>query len=311
MKRLENLKEITDRNLAGLKADTRLLHQILHAKTPKAEKKIKWRPVLIAGAAAVALLCAGLFGLPQLLRYNGDMEVVTRSAGGELAEQTFQLTANVPAGSVSISESAGNMPGYRSLFAPEQNANFPLLKVGNATYRLLKDSVSISAERLGEQLGNVTEFTDEPAVSAGGIVSNIIAAGQPVYAVKGMKAAAVAADIQGTLRVFQRVSFGSTAIVGSETLKDVLTGSAQVVSLELSDVGRIDQADAVQTIMDTLFRYAHYEGAAESANSRQSLLLKLNNGITVQMNAGNGTLSACGTWSCPEFFEAFADAVSE
>ena len=35
MKDLENLKEIADRNLGGLQADTRLLHQILHAPAEK------------------------------------------------------------------------------------------------------------------------------------------------------------------------------------------------------------------------------------------------------------------------------------
>ena len=68
MKELENFKEIADRNLAGLNADTRLLHQILHAKAPEPVKKTKWKPVLVGVAAAAVLACAGLLTLPHLLQ---------------------------------------------------------------------------------------------------------------------------------------------------------------------------------------------------------------------------------------------------
>ncbi|MFH1513753.1 MAG: hypothetical protein ABIG45_10415 [Bacillota bacterium] len=308
MDQLSNLREIAERNLGGLSADTRLLHRILHAETPKVKSGLKWRPILAAGAAAAVLLAAGFVALPRLTRYDGDIDVVTRSAGGELEPQAFQLTANVPAGSVSISETAGYAPDYYNLFAPEQNGNFPLVKVGNATYRLLLDAATVSAEGLGEQLGRVTDFTAEPALSSSAVISNIVEAGQPVYAVRGMKGAMAAATVQGALRVFQRVSFSGTAIVGNETLKDVLTGSVPVIALELSDVGTIGQADKAQELMNVLYLNAHYEGAAESNSRSQSLLIQLSNGLTVQMNAGSGALSACGTWSCPEFFDAFSEA---
>lgn len=308
MDQLSNLREIAERNLGGLSADTRLLHRILHAETPKVKSGLKWRPILAAGAAAAVLLAAGFVALPRLTRYDGDIDVVTRSAGGELEPQAFQLIANVPAGSVSISETAGYAPDYYNLFAPEQNGNFPLVKVGNATYRLLLDAATVSAEGLGEQLGRVTDFTAEPALSSSAVISNIVEAGQPVYAVRGMKGAMAAATVQGALRVFQRVSFSGTAIVGNETLKDVLTGSVPVIALELSDVGTIGQADKAQELMNVLYLNAHYEGAAESNSRSQSLLIQLSNGLTVQMNAGSGALSACGTWSCPEFFDAFSEA---
>ena len=310
MKQLENLKEIADRNLGGLKADTRLLHQIRQAAQPKAKKMIKWRPVIAAAATAAVLLAVGLIAFPQLMRSDGDMDVVSRSAGGEMAVTEFALTANVPAGSVRISDSAGSAPGYRSLFATSQSANFPLVKSGSETYRLLTEPASLPADLLGEQLGKVAEYTSEPAVSSGGIVSNAVSAGEPVYAVKGMKGAAIAAEVQGNMRVFQRVSYSGLAVIGSEGLKNVLLGSAQVVAMELSDVGVIDQENEARELINVLLKNAQYEGAAESANRSQSLLLWLSNGLTVQMNAGGGMLSACGTWSCPEFFAAFSDAVS-
>ncbi len=310
MSSLENLKEVADRNLGGLKADARLLHEILNAegKTPK--RRVKWRPMLVAGTAALVLLAAGLIGLPQLLRYNGDISVVSRSAGGDNAPQVLSLTANVPAGSVNITESSAAAPDFHNLFATGQSANFPLVKIGEKTYRMLTDAVTAGSGQLGDSLGIVTDYTSEPALSSGGVVSNTVAAGQTVYAVSGMNSALVAADVQGTMRVFQRVSYAGTAITGGESLKDVLTGSAGVTAIELSGVGRITGA-GVQALMNTLYQYAQYEGAAESRGGAQSLLLTLDNGLTVQMSVENGILSACGNWSCPEFFEAFEDAAAD
>jgi len=309
MKKLENLKEIADRNLGGLKADAHLLYQIKHAAKAEPKRKIKWKPILISGTAAVALLCVALIAWPNL-RGQGDIEVVSRSAGGDMPAQAIQLTAYVPAGSVSISGSKGEVPGYRTLFAAEQNGNFPLVKVGSATYRMLTSPTGIDDSLLGDELGTVTEYTLEPALSSSAIVSNVVSAQQTVYAIQGMKGALVAASVNGTMRVFQRVSFSGTAVIGSEGLKDVLLGSAQVTAMELSDVGIIDQASEAQELVNILLQYANYESAAQSANTGQSLLLALDNGLIVQMNVGNGMLNACGTWSCPEFIDAFTAAVS-
>jgi hypothetical protein len=312
MTQLENLKEIADRNLGGLKADSRLLRQIKETREPK-KRKPKWQPILIASTALVVLLCMGMIVLPKLMQHHGDIDVVTRSAGG-FFPQRFMMTANVPKGSVTISEAAESAEAtsdVRSLFARGQNANFPLIKEGDATYRLLTQPASISADQLGEQLGTVSEYTSEPAVSTGGVVSNVVLANQPVYTVKAMKGAAAAAEVDGKLRVFQRVSFSGKAVLGNETLQSVLIGNTSPVSLKLSNTGTIDDADTVRELMDILLRKAHYQGAAEGANRGEILLITLNNGLTVQMNVGSGTLSACGTWSCPEFFEAFYSATSD
>lgn len=311
MAKLDNLREVADRNLSGLKADAHLLRQIQQAAQEKPKREIKWKPILIAGVTAVAVLCVGLIALPNITRGRDDIAVVSRSAGGELPAQEIQLTAYVPAGSVSISGSKGEIPAYRNLFAAEQNGNFPLVKVGSETYRMLTSPSAVSDGLLGEQLGTVTEYTLEPAISSGAIVSNVVSAEQPVYAIKGMEGAAVAASVQGTLRVFQRVSFSGTAVVGGEGLQDVLLGSATVTAMELSDIGIIDQEDEAQALVDVLLQNAYYTGAAQSANTNQSLLLKLDNGLIMQMDVGNGTLSACGTWSCPEFFDAFEDAMAD
>ncbi|HRX09924.1 MAG TPA: hypothetical protein P5559_12305, partial [Candidatus Limiplasma sp.] len=63
MSHLENLKDVADRNLGGLKADARMLHEILNAAKAKPERRVKWRPMLAASAAALVLLVAGAIGL--------------------------------------------------------------------------------------------------------------------------------------------------------------------------------------------------------------------------------------------------------
>ena len=40
-----------------------------------------------------------------------------------------------------------------------------------------------------------------------------------------------------------------------------------------------------------------------------SLHIGLTNGLTLQLLVGDDTVSACGTWSCPEFFESFHEAI--
>jgi len=278
MKQLENLKEIADRNLCGLKADPGLLQQIVCARPEPEKRTVRWQPILAVAAAVVFLVCAGLLALPGLIPGGGDMNVVTRSAGGELDTNAVLLTADVPAGSLNISETTSRAPAYRNLFASGQGANFPLVKIGEATYRMLTNPANLSDSLLGESLGSVTEFTEEPSLSASAVVSNAVAADQPVYAVKGMQGAAVAAVVDGSLRVFQRAGFGGVAVLGGETLRDVLLGSAQAVALELTDVGVIDDPVQAEELMNVLLSNARYEGAAESANRSQSLLIWLPTG---------------------------------
>ncbi len=38
---------------------------------------------------------------------------------------------------------------------------------------------------------------------------------------------------------------------------------------------------------------------------KQTLTATLTNGLKLQLGVSGDTVSACGGWSCPEFFEAF------
>ena len=58
--------------------------------------------------------------------------------------------------------------------------------------------------------------------------------------------------------------------------------------------------DAVATLLD----HATLKSADMSAK-KQTLTATLTNGLKLQLGVSGDTVSACGGWSCPEFFEAF------
>ena len=160
---------------------------------------------------------------------------------------------------------------------------------------------------LGDELGAVTEFNIEPALSSGGVVSNAVSCGEPIYAVGESSGALVAANVDGVTRLFQRVSYAGTAIIGSETLADTLCAPQDVQWIAVEGVGRVDDPAQAEALMNTLYDLADYQGTAFSSGT--SVQIGLKNGLVLQLMAGEDTLSACGIWSCPDFFEAFEQAV--
>jgi hypothetical protein len=296
-----------------------MLGEIKLAAARKKEKAVLrrvWRPALAICAAL--LLCIGIYA--QTGDERGPLSPVpsntvldSQTAGS--GEQATTLMAggvrallDVPPGSITVGGEK-ETPAYRNLFAKGQGSNFPLVTVGGATYRMLKTPASIQESLLGDSLGQVTEYTLEPALSTGGAVSNVVSQGETVYAVQGMKGAMAAALVEGTLRVFQRVSFAGGAIVGNEGLEDTLCAASQVVSMELSDVGVIDDAQRAQELMQVLLDNASYQSASISSGGSQSLVIEMDNGLSLQLMVGEDTVSACGSWSCPEFFEEFIVAM--
>ena len=61
--------------------------------------------------------------------------------------------------------------------------------------------------------------------------------------------------------------------------------------------------------MEKLLGGADYQSTGMSGKG--SLQIGLQNGLTLQLLVGEDTVSACGTWSCPDFFEAFHEAMGK
>ncbi|MBR3017150.1 MAG: hypothetical protein IKH57_08755 [Clostridia bacterium] len=305
--RLRALPEIAASS--GLQADEQLKRKILRA----AEKppKQSWFTVkrLVPAFCALIVLVGGIaFALPSLRGNNSnavrDPLIESHPAGTLTTGETLAL--DVPPGSITIKTSRN--PSYRSIWAPMSGGNFPLICVDGQYYRMLTNPTSISSSLLGSQLGTVATYTSEPALAGkNGICSNTVQAGEMVYAVSGMNGAMAAANVNGQMRVFQRVSFGDNALVGREKLSDTLKAS-DAVALELSGVGAINDAAAAQRLVSILVNNASFLRAGGS-ETNQSLLIQLKSGLALQMAVNGERVIACGTWACPEFFDAFQEAM--
>ncbi|MBQ9265254.1 MAG: hypothetical protein IJ189_13740 [Clostridia bacterium] len=308
--RLRDLPRMADS--AGLQADEQLKRRILRAAQEQHAPRDSWvlRRVAPVMAAVVILVGAAAFAVPGLHTANGpratDVPLITSFAAGNNAPAGEKLALDVPKGSITIKSSSN--PSYRSIWAKASGGNFPLVGVDGRYYRMLTNPTSVSGSLLGGALGSVGTYTSEPALAGrSGIVSNTVAEGETVYAVSGMNNAMVAANVNGQMRVFQRVSFGDSALVGGEKLADTLKANGPV-ALELSGVGTVNDAAAASRLVNILTSNASFLRAGGS-ETNQSLLIQLQNGIVLQMAVNGERVIACGTWACPEFFDAFQEAL--
>jgi len=317
MNQLSRLDEMVDRHLGGLQASPQLLVKIKQAAGESvilAPRRYYSRLSLVA--CSVALLCitwlswpqsgiqpGGPITYPSLLDSQPAGDVTSRDAGWE--EDNGWV--NFSSGGISIS---ANTVESQSIYAEAVGGNFPMILVDNAAYRLLKVPSEVTGDLLAGELGSIQEFTMEPALSVGGIVSNVVSQGEMVYRVQGARGAMLCAKVSGRMRVFQRVSFTGSALIGQESLTDTLCYAGDVASLTLNGAGRVDDAAMVSSLMSVLLNNAVYQ-SANIPSMGQTLLLELRNGLTLQMIASDGKVSACGTWACPEFFEAFSKALTE
>ena len=196
--------------------------------------------------------------------------------------------------------------GSESLFAPA-SSDIPLVAVNGAVYRMLSAPASVRGDLLGSAVGTVNTETDEPSLAdddamAGGL-SNVAEAGQTIYAVSGLDAnTAVACEVGGNMRLFQRVSYAGKG-PGGLGLEDTFSVRGQVAELTLSGVGTLT-GEAANDAVATLLDHATLKSADMSAK-KQTLTATLTNGLKLQLGVSGDTVSACGGWSCPEFFEAF------
>lgn len=307
MKRLEQLPDMADEALGGLTAGQHLKLRIQKAAAnpqPQQRRTPVWVPAL---SFALVLAIALGVGLPALNPQPQNSLISTQAAGQSTAGTDLSLL-DLDNSNVNIRQS-GEAPAYRSIWASGDNGNFPLIGIQGRYYRMMTSPKSISKGLLGTSLGVVDEFTTEPSLSGTDVLlSNKVSQGSTVYAIAGMDETLVAAEVDGSFRVFQRVGFNGSAIRDSEGLADTLQIAGHIISMELSDVGVVTDAALCESLFATLVDCASYESSG-SVSGKQSLLISLDNGLTVQLSVRNDKLSACGTWSCPEFFEEFEAAI--
>ena len=307
MKRLEQLPEITEKALGGLTAGQHLKLRIEKAATnpqPQRRPMATWAPVL---ACALVLTIALGVGIPAL-RPQPESGLITSQAAGQSGTGNEIALLDLNRNNVNIRQRI-SAAGEDSLWASGENGNFPLIGVNGKYYRMLTVPQDADGALLGKSVGTVAEFTTEPALSGTDVIlSNVAAHGAKVYGVDGMSGTLVAAEVDDQTRIFQRVSFNGSALRGKEKLADTLQIAGHIVAMELSGVGSVS-GSACEDLFATLLDCASYESSG-SVSGKQTLLITLDNGLALQLAVKNDKPSACGTWSCPEFFEAFEDAAN-
>lgn len=300
--KLDNLYAVAEETLGGLAAGPALFNRArMRAQQPVSPRPRMHRALAFALSLALVVSLAS-FALPRLAG-TGIPALNTIAAGPALPEGA-RMAADLPRGSLVLS--AAKTPSYQGVWATGSGANFPLIRLDGRFYRLLTHPEDVSSLR-GSQLGLVETYTDEPALDLGNsVLSNAAAQGAPVYAVSGMGSAAIAADVDGSLRLFQRVSYSGNALIGDEDLKDTLPAGA--VTLQLSGTGTVSDPDTAARLLGILFSKAVYQGS-QSRSGSEALLIQYSNGAVLQLAVSGDSLSACGTWACPEFFQEFRSAV--
>ena len=305
MSNLEKLPQIAQEYLGGLRAGESLYQRILQPHTKQKRHGLPVRALAMA-CSLIFIMGLGAAGVFSVLNRQLNVPAINTLAAGKLPERTRMTALDVPRGSITLNAS-DSTPGYVGVWAGSSGANFPLIRVRSKYYRLLKNPTEIDQSMLGQSLGDVAVFVDEPALNqSSAIISNVVPSGKTVYDISGMEGAAVAAPVENKLRVFQRVSFGGTALIGQEKLSDTLNG--QVIGLQLSGVGIITDQEQVQALMNTLFSSSAYQSPA-SRTTDQALLIQYASGIVMQMAVKGSSLIACGTWSAPDFVAAFEAAL--
>ena len=309
---LDRLGPITDEMLAGLHADQRMKMRIREAATAKAAPRRRVQRALVPAlcCAALAVVCVGTVGVGRLsapqapMTRTAQIETIAAGNGERIVMETTlaDLGDNARVGKA--------VPKHTSLFASGEK-DMPLVALDGAVYRMLTSPKTLSSALRGNEVGAVAQVTDEPSLAGGDAMnaglSNVAGKGAVIYALKGVsRDTAVAAEVDGQIRVFQRVSYAGKG-PGKKTLEDTFDVRGKVKALELSGVGTLE-GDAANAAIAVLLDNAALKSADASAK-KQSLTVTLESGVKLQLGVSGDTLSGCGGWSCPEFFEAFESAL--
>lgn len=209
-------------------------------------------------------------------------------------------------------EPQGDLPGYRNLFVQWDGANIPLIGMQYRAYQ--QTQVGVPQNLVGNPLGSIALYTTEPALAEqdawSSFLSNTVSEGTMVYMVQGISAeTAIAAEVNGGYVLFQRASFAGYG-TGGQSLEQVLDVRGNVSALTLSGVGSLNDSGKANAMMSLLLDNASFY-ADNSFSGRQSLEIVLSNGLTLQLQIADGVFTACGAWTCAEFFTQFQSMLAQ
>lgn len=300
---LHQLPQDANKALKGLEATTFLKARIDRAAAQQKQGKTRfvlpnWAPALCCAAIVLVL---GLSFWPT----NQPDPLINSNMLGPTEEPAGLLTADLHGSDLFITTGNAN-PGYRNIWSAANNGAFPLIGINGKYYRMLTNPHEVDGDLLTQSAMCISEFTTEPSLSGtDGILSNAASSGAFIYQVKGISTdTLIAAEVDGRMRLFQRVSFNGNALRGKEKLADTLNLSGKVIAMELTGAGTVTDPAACEELLELLLTDSGYESSG-SISSKKALLIELDNGLVLQLAVKGENLAGCGVWSCPEFFEAF------
>ena len=311
---LDQLRPIANETLGGLCADEALRLRIRRAAAEQTVPRKKQRMMRLAPA----LCCAALLCAAVAARLSAPMTVQAPAAdSGVIAIDTIAAGDGAPVITGELVADLGDNARIRaaasqgeSLFAAG-TGDIPMVAIGGGVYRMLETPRDIGGALLGERMGSVQQRTDEPSLADGDALaaglSNVADEGAAIYALAGLPGTtAVAVEVNGGMRVFQRVSYAGMG-PGGLGLEDTFSVRGQVKEMTLSGVGTLS-GERANEVIAVLLDQATLQSADASAR-RQTLTVTLDSGLKLQLGVSGDTLCGCGGWSCPEFFEAFEAAL--
>jgi len=306
---LDHLAPIADEMLAGLKADEAMRLRILRAARTQGKpqrKTIKrFAPVM---AAAALLICVGAASgrfTEKMALPSVTPVAIEETAAGEPVVMSARMVADLGDGaSVRMGRSASG-----SLFA-QGGGEIPVVTLDGHVYRMLSSPQDISGGMLSK-LHEVHVVTDQPSLASDADMkkglSNVAKASAAIYSVDGLRTStAVAAEVDGSVRLFQRVSYAGRGPAGA-SLEETFSVRGKVAGVALDGMGELT-GSAAKEVIAVLLDCATLK-SADAGSARQYLTVTLDSGLKLQLGVSGDTLIGCGAWSCPEFFEAFEKAM--
>ena len=316
-KSLDQLGPVTEEMLGGLQADEAMRLKIKRAAEGGHMRRApvkRFAPAICC--AALALACVGAIA-PRLGGNTQEPQVMLASEPMAVAIDTIAAGEGAAFDGGTMVADLGDNARVRAVSAPAQTlfaageGDIPLVTVGGAIYQMLATPKDVGTSMLGGEVGMIALYDEQPSLAspkemAAGL-SNVADAGTAVYAVKGVAdSTMVACEVDGNMRVFQRVSYAGKGPAGA-SFEDTFGVRGKVKSAELSGVGTLEGAKA-NDVIAVLLDQAVLKSADATAR-RQTLTVTLENGLKLQLGVSGDTLCGCGGWSCPEFFEAFEAAL--
>jgi hypothetical protein len=314
---MERVPESARQLLDGVRADSVLRHRILtgayrsrgvgaraFGRAGGYVAARRFAPVL---SVAMGLILVAVIGL-QLYDFNAPPAAIDIPDNPALSMQSFS-SGDLSTGSLKL---AGGVPQYRPLLMRTSTGDPALLSVNGRYYQMLGAPSQLADDMLGQKHGDVQPLTADISLADRiGVLSNVVPVDEIVYAVGDYSTRTmVAAKVGGVMRVFQRIGYATKSLVGSETFRDTLDVSGRVTALELSGVGVITDGEQANRIFEMLVGEAVPWSGESIPEAGQSLTIHIDGGLSLQVGVSGDLVQACGSWACPEFFEAFAQTIS-